>query len=210
VGTIEFENGGTPIAGCTSQPLSLHQTPLSNVWQATCTTTASQAAGAYSYEARFNPTDTQTGGQLTSVSTAQTGQVVAFSLDGGTASLGNVTTKGLVATVPFDCTGITGEFCSDVNASLSVKETLKNGKVVAVTTSAKPKTTKRTIVIGSGSTTIGVGSTAMVKLQLNGTGQALLKTHHRLKVELTIASRGSVLATKTLTFTESAAKKTRR
>ncbi len=204
VGTVEFESNGAPIAGCASQPLILDQTPASKSWNAACTTTASQIAGPYSYQARFNPTDTQTGGQLPSISTAQTGQVAAFVPDGGTATLTNATTNGIVATLALGCDGVAGQSCTDVNATLSVHEVIKDGKVVAVTAAAKPKSTKRKVVVGSLATTLEVHTPTTVDLQLNRAGQALLKAHHRLQVGLSITSHGSVLYTRTLTFIEPA------
>jgi hypothetical protein len=212
LGTVEFESGGTPIAGCTSQPLIQGAaSPLSpGEWQATCTTTASETVGPYSYQAKFNPTDPQTGGQLPSTSSPSTGQIAAWVLDGGTPAVDLVSTHGLIATLPLICDGLTGQLCSDVTARLSVKETLKGRKVVAVTAGVTQRATKRTVVLGSGSTTLGVDDKATLHLHLNGTGQALLKAHHSLTAELTITDDGSVDWSQTLKFTDPEAKKAKR
>ena len=60
------------------------------------------------------------------------------------ASAGRASVRGTSATEHVSCAGANGATC-DVTVSLSVSETLKGGKVVAVIAKAKSKTKKRTV-----------------------------------------------------------------
>ena len=87
--------------------------------------------------------------------------------------------------------------------TLSVVETLRSGKLIAV--AAASKTKKKTVTIGNASVTLSGGQSKTLTVSLNGTRWALLKLEHKLHVKflLTQTSAGKIVATKgqTLTFT---------
>jgi hypothetical protein len=198
VGTVKFESGGAVIAGCASQPLILAEG--FGDWFANCDTTAGAAGSNYSYQALFVPTDPVTGGQLPSSSALATGGVASAAPSApptDTPVVGNATTNGLTASVPVSCEGTAGSSCT-VALSLSVLETLKGGKVIAV--AAKTKTTKRTVNVGSATTTVGANDDATVLITLNSSGKAMLKSHHKLAVKLTAEAGATVLGSQTVTF----------
>jgi hypothetical protein len=82
---------------------------------------------------------------------------------------------------------------------LSVLETLKGGKLTAVTASAK-KTTKKTVTVGTVTVTIAAGHTETIKVNLNGTGKKLLAKRKPLKAKLTITQAGKTITGTTITF----------
>jgi hypothetical protein len=88
----------------------------------------------------------------------------------------------------------------DITLVLDVTETLKDGKLSAL--AAKTKTTKRTVTVGKTTITLDAGQTEKVTVELNGTGQSLLKRHHKLAVKLTAHDGTAVLSSRTVTFKE--------
>jgi len=92
---------------------------------------------------------------------------------------------------------------------LSVTETLKGGKVVAVSAKAKtkPKSNKRTVSVGTASVSLTTGQSAKVTVKLNAAGQKLLKIHHKLAVMLSANAGTSQLCCQTVTFKPPAKKK---
>jgi co-chaperonin GroES (HSP10) len=130
---------------------------------------------------------------------------------GATASAGSPSASGTTASTPLTCTGPSGTSCT-ITITLTVTETLKSGKVVAVSAKAKakPKTTKRTVTVGSASVTLDAGQNQTVSVSLNGTGKALLKSHHKLAVMLTANAGTSKLCCQNVTFKEPTKKKTAR
>jgi hypothetical protein len=93
-----------------------------------------------------------------------------------------------------------GEGSCDITIVLDVTETLKGGKLFAV--AAKAKTTKRTVTVGKTTITLDAGQTEAVTVELNGTGQSLLKSHHKLAVKFTARNGTSALSSRTVTFKE--------
>lgn len=99
------------------------------------------------------------------------------------------------------CAGATTSACTDT-LTLSVVETLRAGKLVAV--AAASKATKRTVTLGRASLTLDGGQSKTVSVSLNATGRALLKRERKLHVKLllTQTSAGKTVGMKgqTLTF----------
>jgi DNA-binding beta-propeller fold protein YncE len=113
----------------------------------------------------------------------------------GRASISRVHVSGTVVSFRVTCKG--GTSCS-LRYKLTVRETLKHGKVIAV--AARTKLTKRTVTVGSGSVVVGAGRSKTVKVSLNRQGRALLARHSPLKVKLTITQSGRKIKSSTLTF----------
>ena len=142
---------------------------------------------------------------FTDPSTPAIGEVTIAGGGGGggggspaTPSVGHVTVSGTTAHVPISCKG--SGTCS-FKLTLSVTETIKGGKVIAVTAGATHrKTKKKAVSVGSASRTLTGGQSATVTVALNGTGQGLLSKHHTLKIKLVVKSGASTVATDTLTF----------
>jgi hypothetical protein len=120
----------------------------------------------------------------------------------GTASVGTVHAQGSAIAVTLSCGGASSSACAEV-VQLIVVETRKGSRIVAVQAS-KQKTKKRTVVVGSGSTTLSGGQTKLLKLTLNGTGKALLAKyrtlHVGLKVTQTVGSTVRTIKTASLTL----------
>jgi hypothetical protein len=103
----------------------------------------------------------------------------------GRASVRHAKVKGTIVSVPISCKGDTS--CK-VSLKLTVTETLKGHKVIAVS-ARKAKVTHKTLVLGTASATIRAGRTATVKIGLNRTGRHLLAARHRLTAKLTVTQR---------------------
>jgi RTX calcium-binding nonapeptide repeat (4 copies) len=120
----------------------------------------------------------------------------------GTPSFAHVKTKGDTASLVVACAGASTSACSET-LTLSVVETLRSGKLIAV--AAASKTKKKTVTIGHASVTLSGGQSKTVSVALNSTGRALLKREHKLHVKLllTQTSAGKTVAVKgqTLAFT---------
>ena len=127
---------------------------------------------------------------------AATGGVVA-----GTSSFAHFKAKGNVASLEVACAGASTSACTDT-LTLSVVETLRSGKLVAV--AAASKTKKKTVTIGHESVTLNGGQSKTVSVALNSTGRALLEREHKLHVKLVLTqtSAGKTVTVKgqTLTF----------
>ena len=109
-------------------------------------------------------------------------------------------TKGDVASFTFACAGAATATCAD-SLALSVFETLRSGKVVAVAA----KTRKRTLTLGHVSASLPGGTSKTLSVSLDSTGRVLLAHYRSLHVKLvateTIGGNQVVMATLTLTFT---------
>jgi hypothetical protein len=121
----------------------------------------------------------------------------------GTASVGRTKVSGNAASMPISCSGQTGAQCK-LTLTLTVTETLKGHKVIAVSAS-KGKTHKKVVTVGRKGVTLTAGSSETVKISLNGAGKQLLKTRHALKAELRVTEdlgngQTHAVATKTVTF----------
>ena len=115
-----------------------------------------------------------------------------------TATIGHVKVSGPAASVPVRCAGASGATCK-LSLSLSIMETVKGGKVIAVSAAKK-----KTMVLATASVTIAAGQTKTIVIALNAIGKHLLSTRHSLKVKLAITQAGvakaSVVSGQTITF----------
>jgi hypothetical protein len=120
----------------------------------------------------------------------------------GKISVAKVKVKGSAATVSVACNGATS---CQVSLGLSVKETLIGKRIIAVSAGKPNKKRRHKVVnLGSATATVGAGTTAQIKVKLNGTGRGLLSKRHQLKVKLTVTQRSGgktvTVASRTLTF----------
>jgi fibronectin-binding autotransporter adhesin len=113
----------------------------------------------------------------------------------GKPSVGHATASGTTARVPLGCSG--AGTCK-ITFTLTVVETVRNGKVTGVAAAAK--VTKRTVVVGSGSVKLSAGQLRTLRLTLNATGRRLLDSHSPLHVRLTATASGKKISSSTITF----------
>jgi hypothetical protein len=102
------------------------------------------------------------------------------------------------------CTGASGAACSLI-VRLTVVETIKSGKVIAVAAKAKPN--HRVVVLGTATVTVAVGQSRIVTVSLKGAGNRLLVQRHTLKVKLTITQASTTVFSSNVTFRIQVAKK---
>ena len=104
----------------------------------------------------------------------------------GTAKAGKPHVLGTAVTDLITCTGQTS--CT-VKIKLTVKETRKGHKLIAISArhKPKPKVTRKVVVLGTASATVAAGHSKQVRIRLNRKGRALLTAHHHLTVKLTVA-----------------------
>ncbi len=117
----------------------------------------------------------------------------------GTAAVARAHVFGTTASVKVTCTGAAGATCK-IGLTLSVTETLKGGKVIAV--SASMKRTTKVVVLGTARLTLTAGQGKTVSITLNTIGQRLLATRHTLKAKLTANAADRTISTKTITYTK--------
>jgi hypothetical protein len=123
----------------------------------------------------------------------------------GSAGVGKATTRRKTATTVVTCAGASGTTCT-ITLSLTVTEARRGGKLIAITASKRPRTTKRTISLGTTTITLNAGQTETAHITLNATGQKLLKSHHDLAVRLLVTSANLARTTQIVTFKEAAQK----
>ena len=104
---------------------------------------------------------------------------------------------GSSASVSVDCSGAAEQTCSGTY-TVTTQEHLKGKTIVAVTASAKPKETSKTVMIASGSYHISSDKTSTIKVSLNKTGKSLLTRFYKVAASLKIT--GHKTATKSVTF----------
>ena len=118
----------------------------------------------------------------------------------GKASVGRAHVSGTTASVPITCKGDTS--CT-VSLKLTVVETLRGHRLVAVS-ARKPKLTHKTVVVGTAKATIKAGHKQTVRIGLNRTGRKLLAARHRLTAKLTVTQRvggrNRTISTQKVTF----------
>jgi hypothetical protein len=126
----------------------------------------------------------------------------------GTASVGNVKVAGSTASELVSCAGPSSATC-ELTLTVTVTETLKGGKLVAVSASGKkgkghPKTVKRTVTVGSETISLTGGQSEVAKVALNATGKRLLASRHKLAAQLTTiqttSGHSTVLSHAVVTF----------
>jgi hypothetical protein len=103
----------------------------------------------------------------------------------GKASAGHARVSGTAVSAPITCTGNTS---CNVSLKLTVTETLRRHKLVAVS-DRKAKVTHKTVVVGTASATIQAGRTVTVRVSLNRAGRRLLAARHTLRARLTVTQR---------------------
>ena len=208
----EFTSGLTSGA----QPYGIAKGPGGNMWFTDTTTPAigafdvtTHAIGELTSSSLTQPAHIAAGpgGNMwfTDPSTPAIGEVTLTSSGGGggggggggTPSVGHVTVSGEAARVPISCHG--SGTCA-FTLTLSVTETIRGGKVIAVAAHATTGTTKKVVVVGKASRRLSGGHSATVTIGLNAKGRGLLGTHHRLKIKLAVTSERSTIATTTLTL----------
>lgn len=108
----------------------------------------------------------------------------------GVASVGHFKVEGKTVTIAVTCRGATS--CR-VSLTLTVHETLRGHRIVAVNAARtkKPKLKHRLVVVGSARATVRAGKTAKLTVSLNRTGRRLLAARHRLSTTLTVRQRGT-------------------
>jgi hypothetical protein len=141
------------------------------------------------------------GGGGTSGGGGTTGGATGGGPTSGASSVTHAKVKARGVAVTVACAGAAGSTCVD-SLTLSVLETLRSGKLVAVAA----RTTKRTVTLGRSFVTVAAGQTKSVTISLNGAGKALLKSRHTLHVKLILAQssagKTNVVKTITLAFTQ--------
>lgn len=103
------------------------------------------------------------------------------------------------------CSGRNPAGCR-IALTLSTTETIRGGRLIALTASADPTTKRRKLSLGSTVVTLTAGEHRVVRVKLTAAGRRLLARRHRLPATLKIArvapggSRQAV-HTQTLAFT---------
>ena len=114
------------------------------------------------------------------------------------AAAGALAAKGTSVSVSLSCGAGSGG-CT-VALVLTVSETLRGHSVVALGASSHPRISHRTVVVGRASVTLAPGQARSVTVSLNGTGSALLKSHGKLLVKVSVTQAGRLLRTVKLTL----------
>jgi hypothetical protein len=119
-----------------------------------------------------------------------------------TVTLGAVKVSGTRVAVHAVCTGSTGTTCQ-MRLALSVSETLRRNKVVAVS-ARKARRKHKLVGVGTASFTMTAGQVATLHVSLNAVGGKLLRHHSPLAAKLKITQSGGgatiTLAGSTVTF----------
>jgi hypothetical protein len=113
----------------------------------------------------------------------------------GSARLGAASVRGTMVTLPISCSA--GRPCA-LQFKLIVVETIRGGKVIAVT--ARQRVRHRTVTIGQALVHVKAGGNARLALRLNRTGRALLKHHAPLHALLVVTLSGRQVAKKRVTI----------
>lgn len=117
--------------------------------------------------------------------------------------VGTPTSNGRGVVVKLRCTAPAGHRCQTTE-TLTTVETVRNGRVVAVSASGKGSH-RRTVVVGTARANLTQGSTSTLVVSLNSTGRSLLKQFHKLPVTLAVGliqnGRTATVARRTVTIT---------
>jgi hypothetical protein len=115
----------------------------------------------------------------------------------GKVSVGTGRIGAMSVSIPIRCTGHAGATCT-VSLVLGAMETLKNGRVIAVSAAA-PR--HKTVVLGAISISLAAGRRATLTVGLNRSAKQLLSHFHVLHALLVVANNGRALASGRLVFT---------
>jgi hypothetical protein len=119
----------------------------------------------------------------------------------GSATVGKPRVRGTTARILLGCRGHAGVTC-DLTTTLSITETLKNGRVVAI---AAQRARRKAVLLGEANRTLAAGRRVTVRIGLNKRGRRLLARFHLVRARLVVTQVGSsgkvsVAAAKTVTF----------
>ena len=119
----------------------------------------------------------------------------------GTATVGHAKVTGTTAAVRITCTGSAGCPVQRCRLRLSVTETLRGQRLIAVAARVRHKV----VGVGAASVTLSAGSTETVRISLNRAGRNLLAARHVLKVKLVVTEalgngQSVTVSTQTVTF----------
>ncbi len=122
----------------------------------------------------------------------------------GTTSVGRAKASGPTASVRLSCTGPAGATCR-LALKLTVTETFKGHKRVAVTARSNRRKTRKVVVVGTAKLSLGAGQTRTVRIALNRTGRRLLDSRHGLKATLRVTQETApgttaTVSSQTVTF----------
>jgi hypothetical protein len=117
----------------------------------------------------------------------------------GTVDLGRMGVSGTALSWVADCAGARGESCP-ISGEISVVETRKGDRLVALSAKAAPKKRRLVVIVGTVAVTLAAGEREKVTLKLNATGRRLLKKHKSLAVKLRLTSGASVLSNTIVTL----------
>ena len=188
--TVQWQvstNGGstfTNITGATSGALSISPT--------------SHPESGSLYQAVF----TNEFGSTTTTAGTLTVKTAASAVGGGGSAkvkVGHVTVAGMSASVPLSCSGTAGELCK-MTLSLTVTETVKGAKLIAVSAAKSPKLTKKVLLLGKATVTVRAGQAKTIKVTLGAAGKRLLARQHHMEVKLTVTQLGRAEFTTALSF----------
>jgi Divergent InlB B-repeat domain len=105
----------------------------------------------------------------------------------GPALICHYRVHGPIVNVPVRCFGFFDLEICRITFKLTITESLKGGKVIAVSASAR--TQKRTVIVGTKSLTLAAGDSETARVGLDAAGQRLLKSRHKLSVKFTATAR---------------------
>ncbi len=119
----------------------------------------------------------------------------------GTPTRGPPSVSGSAVNVPLSCTGGVGAHCT-LTLALTVTETTRDGKVLAVVAAAhrRHKETTKVRVVGRASVTLTAGQSQVLQVVLNTAGQHLLGLRHVLAANLAIVEAGHTISSSNVTF----------
>ena len=109
------------------------------------------------------------------------------------------------ATISLKCTAATGK-CVAANAVLVIEEKLVGKRIVGTQAKAKPrtKTNLKRVTVGAAHVTLTASAHTTLVANLNPTGRALLGSHAKMAVGVSVSSVGRVLRLATVTITHPA------
>jgi hypothetical protein len=120
----------------------------------------------------------------------------------GTPSVGKAKILGTTVTVPVRCAP-GGPSCA-VQLQVTVTETIRGGRVIAITSRKTTKTTRKVVVLGAARVTLAHGQSKTVRVLLNATGRRLPAKQHPLRAKVTVrklgATAGPNVSVQTITF----------
>ena len=191
-------------SGAASVPLSLSLTP------ATTTTTTTTTSTSATTSTTSTSTATATSTSTTASTTAQTpGPAVCkvgVSFPHESHGAVSVSTSTPVLPLTLKWPVLASGSCT-IQVLLEVTETYTGTKLTHLNgperaRAARAKTTKRTVIVGGTTFTIGTARSQTTRIALNALGLSLLRSMHSLPLHLTIAQHGKVTASQPVTVRE--------